>query len=68
MSKQDSINKIRMLIRTKIANLNEVAYPNILNRIKTEQGYKHVEEQVIRYASKNDVSLDNAIAHLEMEL
>lgn len=68
MSKQNNINKVRVLIQSKLSQLSEAAYPNITNWISTREGYKHVEEQVIRYAARNNVSLDNAIAHLEMEL
>lgn len=67
MNRDKSIAQIRIQLREKLGRLNEGLYPNVTTLVRTEEGYRQIEDQVIRYASQNNVALDTAIWNIEMD-
>lgn len=60
-------SQLRILVREALKELTQKGTPNLFTMIQTVDGYRKVEDMVINYALKNQISIFAAIPLLDNE-
>ena len=62
------IKNIRTHIQNALASVDQINAPNVYKAIAEEQGYKNIEDQIIRMMIHENISASACIMHIEQSL
>jgi hypothetical protein len=57
--------KLRAKIQTVLSNVGPKTAPNIYETIQAENGYKTIEDMIIKMAINENISINGCIPHIE---
>lgn len=66
-SDRERITTIKKLIKIELSRCNPHLWPNVCELQGTQEGYRRIEEMVIRYAADEGMPIGSAIALIEQE-
>lgn len=60
--------KLRAKIQEELSNVSSVTTPKIYDTIQAENGYKTIEDMIIKMAINENISINGCIPHIEQML
>ncbi|WP_435415032.1 hypothetical protein [Polaribacter aestuariivivens] len=57
--------KLRAKIQAELGNVNQKTAPKIYETIQAENGYKTIEDMIIKMSINDNISINGCIPHVE---